>query len=76
VGASVYILWGVIPDGRIVYMGSLPSSEDLNRAEVYVRVAGFESDDYTLFVTAERARPAPAPDGRRLLKPKDSASIK
>lgn len=76
VGASVYVLWGVIPDGRIVYMGSLPASEDLNRAEVYVRVAGFETDDYTLFVTAERARPAPSPDGRRLLKPKDAASVK
>jgi hypothetical protein len=76
VGANVYLLWGVIPDGRIVYMGSLPATEDLNRAEVYVRVAGFESDDYTLFVTAERRRPAPEPSGRRLLKPKDSASIK
>ena len=76
VGASVYVLWGVSPDGRIVYMGSLPASEDLNRAEVYVRVAGFETDDYTLFVTAERARPAPSPDGRRLLKPKDAASVK
>lgn len=76
VGASVYVLWGVIPDGRIVYMGSLPATEDLNRAEVYVRVAGFESDDYTLLVTAERARPAAAPDGRRLLKPADAASVK
>lgn len=75
-GAGVYVLWGVIPDGRIVYMGSLPASEDLNRVEVYVRVAGFESDDYTLLVTAERARPLHAPDGRRLLKPKDSASVK
>jgi hypothetical protein len=76
VGAGVYVLWGVIPDGRIVYMGSLPSTEDLNRAEVYVRVPGFETDDYTLFVTAERARPAATPDGRRLLKPKDAASVK
>ncbi|HJQ32086.1 MAG TPA: hypothetical protein VJ866_07905 [Pyrinomonadaceae bacterium] len=76
VNASVYVLWGVVPDGRIVYMGSLPATNDLNRAEVYVRVAGFESDDYTLFVTAERRRPVPAPEGRRLLKPKDSASIK
>ncbi len=75
-GASVYVLWGVRPDGRIAYMGSLPASEDLNRAEVYVRVAGFETDDYTLFVTAERARPAHAPDGRRLLKPRDAASVK
>jgi hypothetical protein len=76
VGASVYVLWGVVPDGRIVYMGSLPASEDLNRAEVYVRVAGFETDDYTLFVTAERARPVATPDGRRLLKPRDAASVK
>lgn len=75
-GAGVYVLWGVIPDGRIVYMGSLPASEDLNRVEVYVRVAGFETDDYTLLVTAERARPVHAPDGRRLLKPKDAASVK
>jgi hypothetical protein len=75
-GASVYVLWGVIPDGRIVYMGSLPAAEDINRAEVYVRVNGFESDDYTLLVTAERARPATAPDGRRLLKPKDAATVK
>jgi hypothetical protein len=77
-GAGVYVLWGVIPDGRIVYMGSLPAPDALNRAEVYVyvRVAGFETDDYTLLVTAERARPAHAPDGRRLLKPKDAASVK
>ena len=76
VGASVYVLWGVIPDGRIVYMGSLPAGGEINQAEVYVRVAGFESDDYTLFVTAERRRPAYAPEGRRLLKPRDAATIK
>ena len=76
VGGGVYVLWGVMPDGRIIYMGSLPASEDLNRAEVYVRVAGFETDDYTLLVTAERARPAHTPDGRRLLKPRDAAAVK
>ena len=75
VGANVYVLWGVVPDGRIVYMGSLPATEDLNRAEVYVRVAGFDADDYTLFVTAEQQRPAPSPSGRRVLAPK-SAIIK
>lgn len=75
-GAGIYVLWAVIPDGRIVYMGSLPGAEDLNRAEVYIRVAGFEADDYTLFVTVERARPVAAPDGRRILKPRDSASVK
>jgi hypothetical protein len=76
VGAGVYVLWGIIPDGRIVYMGSLPATEDLNRAEVYVRVAGFDTDDYTLFVTAERRRPAPSPEGRRLLKPKEAGLVK
>ena len=76
VGANVYVLWGIVPDGRIIYMGSLPATEDLNRAEVYVRVAGFDTDDYTLFVTAEQRRPAPAPPaGRRVLKPKNASFI-
>ena len=57
-GATTFVLWAVVPDGRIVYMGSLPATEDLNRAEVYVRVAGFDADDFTLFVTAERGRPS------------------
>jgi hypothetical protein len=74
-GAGVYVLWGVLTDGRIVYMGSLPATEDLNRAEVYVRVAGFDADDYTLFVTAESARPAPAPSERRVLRPKNASFI-
>jgi hypothetical protein len=76
VGGGVNVLWGVMPDGRIIYMGSLPAPEDLNRAEVYVRVAGFETDDYTLLVTAERARPAHTPAGRRLLKPGDTVAVK
>ncbi|HKG12180.1 MAG TPA: hypothetical protein VKB12_02535 [Pyrinomonadaceae bacterium] len=75
VGAGVYVLWGVLTDGRIVYMGSLPATEDLNRAEVYVRVPGFEADDYTLFVTAEPARPAPTPSSRRVLRPKNASFI-
>jgi hypothetical protein len=74
-GAGVYVLWGVLTDGRIVYMGSLPATEDLNRAEVYVRVAGFDADDYTLFVTAEPSRPAPAPSERRVLRPKNASFI-
>lgn len=67
VGASVYVLWAVLPDARIVYLGSLPVGDDLNEAEIYVRVAGFDTDDFTLFVTAERARPASSPSGRRVL---------
>lgn len=75
VGAGVYVLWGVLSDGRIIYMGSLPATEDLNRAEVYVRVAGFDADDYTLFVTAEPSRPAPAPSERRVLRPRNASFI-
>ena len=74
-GAGVYVLWGVLSDGRIVYMGSLPANEDLNRAEVYVRVAGFDADDYTLFVTAEQGRPAPSPSARRVLRPTNASFI-
>jgi hypothetical protein len=70
IGAGVYVLWAIVPDGRIVYMGSLPSDEAINTAEVYVRVAGFDADDYTLFVTAERARPAASPSERRALSTK------
>jgi hypothetical protein len=75
VGASVYVLWAIIPDGRIVYMGSLPADNAINTAEVYVRVAGFDADDYTLFVTAERARPASTPSGRRVLSPRLARTI-
>lgn len=75
VGAGVYVLWGVLADGRIVYMGSLPATEDLNRAEVYVRVPGFDADDYTLFVTAEPARPAPSPSTRRVLRPTNASFV-
>jgi len=75
VGAGVYVLWGVLADGRIVYMGSLPATEDLNRAEVYVRVPGFDADDYTLFVTAEPARPSPAPSSRRVLRPTNASFV-
>jgi hypothetical protein len=73
VGASVYVLWAIVPDGRIVYMGSLPSTEDLNAAGIYVRTAGFGQDTFELFVTAERARPAPAPSDNKVLTPKQSA---
>ena len=67
VGANTYVLWGARPDGRIFYMGSLPVTEDLNRMEIYVRVGGVGSDDYDLFVTAERQRPASLPSERRVL---------
>jgi hypothetical protein len=75
VGAGVYVLWAVVPDGRIVYMGSLPADEAVNTAEVYVRVAGFDTDDYTLFVTAEQSRPAASPSGRRALTPKGGGLV-
>ncbi|HEX5708534.1 MAG TPA: hypothetical protein VFX96_14620 [Pyrinomonadaceae bacterium] len=67
VNANTYVLWAVVPDGRIVYMGSLPADPTLNRADIYVRVGGFDSDDFDLFVTAEQRRPAVNPSDRRAL---------
>ncbi len=65
VNAETYILWSVVPDGRITYMGSLPT-DDLNNTDVYVRVAGYNSD-FDLFITAEQRRPVSRPGERRLL---------
>jgi hypothetical protein len=74
-GANVYVLWAVMPDSRVVYMGSLPVTEALNTAEIYVRVAGFDADDYSLFVTAEQQRPAPSPSARRVLSQKMARTL-
>jgi len=74
-GANVYVLWAVTPDSRVVYMGSLPVTDALNTAEIYVRVAGFDADDYALFVTAEQQRPAPSPSGRRVLSQKMARTL-
>lgn len=71
-GAGVYVMWAIQPSGRLVYMGSLPADEALNRADIYVRVAGFQSDDFDLFVTAEPSRPAPAPSDRRVLSTRNA----
>ena len=68
VGANVYILWASKPDGQIRYMGSLPAAEELNDRDVYVRVGGFITNDYDLFVTAEKSRPAASPAGPRALE--------
>ncbi|HEV2802530.1 MAG TPA: hypothetical protein VGW12_18810 [Pyrinomonadaceae bacterium] len=67
VGANVYVMWAVVPDGRIVYMGSLPATRIINFADIYVRVAGFDADDFELFVTAETRRPVFTPSDRRAL---------
>lgn len=70
IGASTYVLWGAQTDGRILYMGSLPATSDINTVEIYVRTGGFNADDYYLFVTAEQQRPLPQPLGRRALSPR------
>lgn len=67
IGANTYILWSSQPGGRIVYMGSLPTSKEINLTDIYVRVAGFLTDDFSLFVTAESQRPVAQPSDRRLL---------
>ena len=70
--AEAYVMWALAPDGRIVYMGSLPADESLNLGTTYVRVPGLDSDQFDLFVTAERARPAHAPSDRRALSTRDA----
>ena len=67
VGANVYILWAIQQGGQIRYMGSLPEAEELNDKDVYVRVGGFITNDYDLFVTAEKSRPAASPAGPHAL---------
>ncbi len=67
IGADIYVMWAVVPDGRIVYMGSLPASQAINYADTYVRVAGFDTDDFELLVTAEMSRPVFTPSNRRSL---------
>lgn len=66
VGANAFVLWGIIPDGRITYMGSLPAI-DVNDSDSYVRVGGFTSADLDLMVTAEMRRPVSRPSARRTL---------
>lgn len=75
IGAGVYVLWAIVPDGRIIYMGSLPATQDLNRAQIYVRTREFGSDDFNLFVTAERQRPAANPSERRVMTPRDAKFV-
>ncbi len=67
VDAKVYVLWALLPNSRIVYMGSLPADETLNLGTTYVRVHGFDTDRFDLFVTGERARPMLTPSDRRAL---------
>lgn len=64
IGANIYVLWGVVPGGRIAYMGSLPAA-DISDADTYVRVGGFTTADLDLLVTAEMRRPAARPSGLR-----------
>jgi hypothetical protein len=66
VNANTYVLWSVVPDGRITYMGSLPQTSDLEDTDIYVRVGGFNSD-FDLFVTAEKRRPVAQPSKDRAL---------
>jgi hypothetical protein len=66
VNASTYVLWSIVPDGRITYMGSLPQTSDLDDTDIYVRVGGFTSD-FDLFVTAEKRRPVATPSTERAL---------
>ena len=62
-----YAMWALIPEDGTVYMGSLPSTRNLNRRPTYARAEGVGSDKFRLLVTAERRTPTPRPRGRRVL---------
>lgn len=66
VNANTYVLWSVVPGGRITYMGSLPQTRELDDTDIYVRVAGFQTE-FDLFVTAEKRRPVSQPSAERAL---------
>ncbi|HEX8136473.1 MAG TPA: hypothetical protein VF544_02675 [Pyrinomonadaceae bacterium] len=72
VNANTYVLWSVVPDGRITYMGSLPQTSDLDDTDIYVRVGGFTSE-FDLFVTAEKRRPVATPSTERALSSRKPA---
>ncbi len=74
VSANDYVLWSIVPDGRIIYMGSLPPSSELDDTDIYVRVAGFNSD-FDLFVTAEQRRPVSRPGDRRAISSRERARL-
>lgn len=74
-GAAEYVLWARLRDGRSIYMGSLPT-RGLNGSDIYVRVNNASFDRFTLFVTAERVRPALFPSPRRVLIPRQRARHK
>lgn len=67
VNAGAYAMWAIQSNDRIVYMGSLPNDPALNNADIYVRVPGFDSDEFDLLVTAEQQRPVSTPSDRRAL---------
>ncbi len=61
-------MWALILEDGTVYMGSLPTTRNLNRRPTYARTAGVGSDKFRLLVTAERrSTPTPRPRGRRVL---------
>lgn len=67
INANTYVLWCILPDGRLLYMGSLPTDTDLNNTDIYIRLDGVATNDFDLFVTAEMRRPVSHPSGRRAL---------
>ncbi len=66
VGAKAYVLWGIEPAGRIIYMGSVPELP-ANTADVYVRMGGAMANDMKLAVTAEDRNLVAAPSSRRAI---------
>lgn len=73
-GVGVYVMWAIVPNGQLIYMGSLPPDDALNRSDIYVRVPGFSSAEFDLFVTAEQSRPASEPSDRRALSTRNAVN--
>lgn len=61
--AKTYIMWSILPNHHIVYMGNL---EKQSTQDVYARVNGITTD-YDLFVTAEMRVIVPRPSLQRAL---------
>ncbi|HEV2911929.1 MAG TPA: hypothetical protein VGX92_01320 [Pyrinomonadaceae bacterium] len=68
--ANTYVLWSIVPDGRLIYMGSLPQTGELDDTDIYVRVGGV-STDFDLLVTAEKRRPVARPSNERALSSRE-----
>lgn len=72
-GARRYVMWAQAPDDDALFLRALPR-RGFNRRATYARRPNFNSNDFSLLVTAERRHPTARPHGRRILKTVNSKS--